>query len=292
MYLRYNDYHYVAIIEKFSMNTSQAPIGVFDSGMGGLTVLAALREHLPYESFIYLGDTARLPYGTKDADTVVRYATQATTALVARGIKLLVIACNTATAAALPALQQAFAPLPVIGVIDAGAKAAAIASHTGQILVLATEITTRQGAYERAIKKYKPQATVQGQACSLFVALAEECWFDGDAALAIANQYLQPYLNTVGDFAPDTVVLGCTHFPVFIPLLARLLGNHVALVDSAQTTAHAVNELLVEKKLKNQDTVNGQCAFLATDGVERFARVASCFLRTPFQVHDVEIINL
>ena len=274
------------------MNTSTAPIGVFDSGMGGLTVLNALRGALPQESFIYLGDTARLPYGTKDADTVIRYATQAAKALVDRGIKLLVIACNTATAAALPALQAAFAPLPVMGVIDAGARAAVAASRSGQILVLATESTIRQQAYERAIRALNPRAIIQGQACSLFVALAEECWFEGDAVTTVAKRYLAPYLSPHLQDKPDTVVLGCTHFPVFIPVLQSLLGPSVTIVDSAQTTAHAVKTLLLQEQLQSTKTTKGHCAFLATDGVERFARVASCFLQTEFHSQDVESINL
>lgn len=274
------------------MNTSTAPIGVFDSGMGGLTVLSALRQTLPYESFIYLGDTARLPYGTKDADTIIRYATQAAKALVDRGIKLLVIACNTATAAALPALQNAFAPLPVMGVIAAGAKAAVAASQTGRVLVLATESTIRQQAYVRAIHALNPEIKVSGQACSLFVALAEECWFDGDAALTVAKRYLEPYLEVPASEKPDTVVLGCTHFPVFIPILRLLLGQDIVIVDSAETTAHAVKALILEQQLQSNATTPGHCAFLATDGVERFARVASCFLQSTFSSQDVENINL
>lgn len=274
------------------MNTSVLPIGVFDSGMGGLTVLNALRELLPQESFIYLGDTARLPYGTKDQDTIVRYAAQAAKALVDRGIKLLVIACNTATAAALPNLQALFAPLPVVGVIEAGAKAAIKASQSGQILVLATERTIRQEAYTKAIHTLNPKAMVLGQACSLLVALAEECWFDGDVAKDTIKRYLAPYMNLAAHEKPDTIVLGCTHFPVFLPAIKTFVGQAMSIVDSASTTAQAVFELLDKNQLRTQATARGQCAFLATDGSFRFARVASCFLGETFTEENVEIINL
>lgn len=274
------------------MNTSHLPIGVFDSGMGGLTVLNALRDLLPQESFIYLGDTARLPYGTKDQDTIVRYSAQAAKALVDRGIKLLVIACNTATAAALPSLQALFAPLPVVGVIEAGAKAAVQASQTGQILVLATESTIRQQAYIKAIQALKPDASILGQACTLLVALAEECWFEGEVANDAIKRYLAPYMNLASHEKPDTIVLGCTHFPVFLPAIKTIVGPTISIVDSAKTTAHAVFELLEVHKIKTQATSKGQCAFLATDGSLRFARVASCFLGETFTEENVEIINL
>ena len=177
------------------MADSARPIGVFDSGVGGLTVLAALRAELPHEQFVYLGDTARLPYGTKSAATVVRYALQAADALVARDVKALVVACNTASAAALPSMRERFGALPVIGVVEPGADAAVAATRSGGIAVIGTEATVRGGAYQRAIAQRRPDATVTVLACQLFVALAEEGWTQGEVARAIAQRYLAPLLR-------------------------------------------------------------------------------------------------
>ncbi len=189
---------------------SEASIGVFDSGMGGLTVMRALTARLPGESFLYLGDTARLPYGTKSAETVKRYAIQASRALMARGVKMVVVACNTASVA-LPALQEALDPLPVIGVIEPGAAAALAAAPDGPIAVIATEGTVKGGAYVRAIQARKPTPVVQ-QACPLFVPMAEEGLTDGPIAEAIVHRYLDPLLATVPK--PKCLLLGCTHYPV------------------------------------------------------------------------------
>ncbi|HVI01578.1 MAG TPA: glutamate racemase, partial [Enhygromyxa sp.] len=167
----------------------EQPIGVFDSGVGGLTVLDALRRHLPHEDFLYLGDTARLPYGSKSPETVRRYARQAAGKLVERGVKLLVIACNTASAVAVEDLRDAFAPLPVVGVIDPGADAACAASETGHVLVTGTEGTIRGGAYQRALLARRPQLRIEAIACPLFVALAEEGWVDGPIPEAVARRY-------------------------------------------------------------------------------------------------------
>ena len=182
------------------------PIGVFDSGVGGLTVLRALREALPHESFVYLGDTARLPYGTKSPGTVQRYARQAAQALVDRGVKLLVLACNTVSAVAVEPLRAHFGPLPVVGVVEPGAEAACAASATGHILVTGTEGTIRGGAYERAIRAQRPDARVTGQACPLFVALAEEGWTHGEVPRLAARRYLEPAL--AADPNIDCIVLG------------------------------------------------------------------------------------
>ena len=209
-----------------------APIGVFDSGMGGLTVLAALRSRMPGEDFLYLGDTARLPYGTKSGDTVARYALQAAEALVARGIKALVVACNTASSVALPALRARFPGLPVIGVVDPGAEAAVRATRTGHIAVIATEGTVRGGAYQVAIERLMPGAQVRSAACQVFVALAEEGWTEGPVADAAAESYLRPLLAwSAGEAASaDVLVLGCTHFPRLIGPISRadrrLRGHH------------------------------------------------------------------
>ena len=226
----------------------QLPIGVFDSGVGGLTVLRALREQLPDESFLYLGDTARLPYGTKSPQTVQRYAVQAAQVLVDRGVKLLVIACNTASAVAVESLRSHFAPLPLTGVVEPGAQAATEASRNGRIAVIGTESTIRGGAYEREIRKRRPDAVVTGQPCPLFVALAEEGWVDGDVPRAIAARYLGSMIEADQD--NDCLVLGCTHFPVLTRAIQAVVGQRLQIVDSALTTARAVAQMLAEAQLR------------------------------------------
>lgn len=268
----------------------QLPIGVFDSGVGGLTVLRALRAALPGESFIYLGDTARLPYGTKSGETVTRYAEQAARALVRRDVKLLVIACNTASAVALGHLAAAFAPLPVVGVIEPGADAACAASRSGQIGVIATEGTVRGGAYERAIRARRPDAAVTSAPCPLFVALAEEGWVRGPITEAIARRYLEPLVAEHP--ALDALVLGCTHFPVLRDAIAAAVGSRITLVDSAETTAQAVAARLTRNGLRAPDGPAGGVRFLATDAPARFARVGAVFLGEAIAPEAVELVDL
>ncbi len=266
-------------------------IGVFDSGVGGLTVLRALQAELPGENYIYLGDTARLPYGTKSVETVVRYALQAADELVARDVKALVIACNTASAAALGALRERFAPLPVIGVIEPGAEAACAASASGRIAVIATEGTVRNGAYQQAIARLRPDARVQAVACQLFVALAEEGWLDGEVAEAAAARYLQPlFADRVA--APDTLVLGCTHYPALRGVIAATAGSAVRIVDSAETTARATRTILQADDLLQPARSPGKVRFLATDGVARFASVGGRFLGRTLDASEIELIDL
>jgi glutamate racemase len=276
---------------------------VFDSGVGGLSVLRALRAALPDEDFLYLGDTARLPYGTKSEHTVVRYALQAADELVGRDIKCLVIACNTASAAALPALQERYAELPVIGVIEPGARAACAGSVSGRIAVLGTESTVQGGAYTRSILRLRPEARVSGLACSLFVALAEEGWTDGAVASAAAARYLAP-LRAAGAAAPDMVVLACTHFPLLEPVIAAAVGPGMRIVDSAATTAAVVGAELERRSLlrrtvpagarpaAHREAPRGSVGFLATDGPARFASVGSRFLGEPIAADQVELIDL
>jgi glutamate racemase len=262
-----------------------AAIGVFDSGVGGLTVLRALRRELPGERFVYLGDTARLPYGTKSAASVVRYAEQAADALVARGLRCLVVACNTATAVALDDLARRYAPLPVVGVIEPGARAACAATRSGHIAVLATEGTVRAGAYERAIRALRPEAAVASVACPLFVALAEEGWTEGEVVDLVAHRYL----DALRTERPDVLLLGCTHFPVLAGAIAAAAGPGVAIVDSAATTAAAVRAMLGDDA---RTTGTGGMRLLATDGAARFARVGTAFLGEPIGAGDVEIVDL
>jgi len=271
-------------------NIRNKPIGVFDSGMGGLTVMKALMSLLPNEELIYLGDTARLPYGSKSPETVKRYAVQCARALLRYDIKMLVIACNTASATALGDLSQALAPTPVIGVIEPGAEAAVQAARSGRIAVLATEGTVKGGAYARAIHARNPQAQVTQKACPLFVPLAEEGVTQGQIPELIAGMYLQPIFEDEAN-SPDCLVLGCTHFPVLRDVIAKVAGPGAKLVDSAATTAAAVQKLLAEKNL-NRDEPAVPPRFLSTDAPERFARVGQIFLGTPIPPKSVELVDL
>ncbi len=257
--------------------------------MGGLTVMRALKARLPNESFVYLGDTARLPYGTKSIDTVTRYAVQASAALMRYDIKLLVVACNTASAAAVPTLSETLSPLPVVGVIEPGAQAAVAAAPDGPIAVIATEGTVRGGAYVRAIQHIAPHMPVVQQACPLFVALAEEGLRDGPLPELAAQRYLDPLLATMP--RPRALVLGCTHFPVLIDTIAKVAGPDVALVDSAETTAATVETTLRERGLLNEGPLM-QSRFLATDAPGRFAHLGEIFLGEPIDPGAVTLVDL
>ncbi len=249
-------------------------IGVFDSGIGGLTVLRALRRRLPGEETVYLGDTARVPYGPKSPETVRRYAREAADFLLGLDIDLLVVACNTATAHALPALA-ASVPVPVIGVVEPGARAAARGSRSGRIGVIGTRGTIDSGAYEEAILALRPEATVESAACPLFVSLVEEGWTEGPVARLTAERYLGPLLER----EIDTLVLGCTHYPLLAPLLAQVAGTEVALVDSAEATARAVEAELDRLGLAAPRGEGPSRAwFFVTDDAPRFRRLAARWL--------------
>ena len=271
-------------------DTKGLPIGVFDSGVGGLTVLNALKAALPHEDLIYLGDTARLPYGTKSPASISRYACQATTLLQKKGIKLLVVACNTASAVALDALREQMSPLPVIGVIQPGATAAVDARPGGRHLVLATEATVRLGAYRKAIFEVDPEAQVDELACELLVALAEEGWNDGTIAVSIVRRYLAELDDEANK--PDSVILGCTHFPLLRETFAAVFDASVSIVDSAGTTAAVARELLASLSLSNDQDAAGSLRLLATDGVTRFARVGGRFLGEELSADDVVLVDL
>lgn len=272
------------------------PIGLFDSGVGGLTVLKALRSSLPCEEFLYLGDTARLPYGTKSQETIIRYAVQAAGKLVERGVKMLVIACNTASSVAIEPLQQAFPDIPVLGVVKPGAAASCAATENGNIVVLATESTIRGNAYQREIYNIREDVQVTGLPCPLFVPLAEEGWTDGELVEGIVARYLNPLfsspLDTAKNTAPDTVVLGCTHFPLLAPSIRNVVGDGIYIVDSAETTAQEVKKVLTERGLLQKKTECGGTLFLTTDDISRFARTGSWFLGLPIEVGDVELVDL
>ena len=268
----------------------ERPIGVFDSGVGGLTVLKAIRESLPRENLVYLGDTARLPYGTKSPASIVRYATQASAKLEERGIKMLVVACNTASAVALDALRAQVQPLPVIGVVEPGAQAAVDLGPGGAHLVLATEATVRLGAYRKAIECRDPRARVREQACEMLVSLAEEGWTDGDIARAIIRRYLD---EATGDsFRANSIILGCTHFPILKEAIRAVAEDGVALIDSASTTAEVVSKALADAGLGRTGDSAGETRLLATDGATRFARVGGEFLGQALTYRDIRIVDL
>jgi len=268
------------------------PIGVFDSGVGGLTVLNEIRRVLPGEDLIYLGDTARVPYGTKSSVSITRYAEQALRALYSHKIKALVIACNTVSAVALDPLRAAHPELPIFGVVEPGAAAACLASKAGHIGVIATESTINNLAYHKAIISRRPDATVRGKACSLFVALAEEGWHKGELVENIVRKSLGNLLHTDGDNALDTLVLGCTHFPALRGAIQNVVGDDVELVDSAVTTADALAASLAQYNLCAERAASGQVRFLVTDGPERFARVAPNFFSEPVDVSKVELVDI
>lgn len=274
----------------FSPTARNLPIGVFDSGMGGLTVLRALRARMPAERFLYLGDTARLPYGTKSRETITRYSLQAAEMLVSRGVKCLVVACNTAAATALDVLRARYPSTPLLGVVEPGAEAGSRASRSGAIAVIATESTVLGGAYQRAIRQRREDARVTAVACSLLVPLAEEGWTHGPIVEAVAHRYLDAVF-AASESRPDTLVLGCTHFPVFKASLRHVVGEDITIVDSAETTAAALQAMLRQERLDVADS-DGGARFLATDGRERFARVGALFLEHALHADEVELVDL
>ncbi|MBK5260759.1 MAG: glutamate racemase [Thermoanaerobaculia bacterium] len=254
------------------------PIGVFDSGVGGLTVFREIARALPHESLVYLGDCARVPYGTKSPATIIRYSLEAAQHLVERGVKMMVVACNTATAAALPALQQRLA-IPVIGVVEPGARAA-VAATSGKVGVIATEGTVKSKAYSNAIRALDPSVEVIESAAPLFVALAEEGWANTHVAREVAGIYLEPLI----DAGIDTLVLGCTHYPILRATIEKVVGDKVRIVDSAETTAATVKALIGDSGASGIPVHH----FLVTDAEERFRRIAGEFLAA--EIERLELI--
>ncbi|MBI4059847.1 MAG: glutamate racemase [Elusimicrobia bacterium] len=246
-----------------------APIGVFDSGLGGLTVLKALARLMPEESLIYFGDTAHVPYGSKSPEAIARFSSEIAEFLAGRGIKLLVVACNTSSALALPAIRAA-ARIPVIGVIEPGARGALAASRGGRIGVIGTEATVKSGAYVEAIKALKKDARVTSAACPLFVPLVEEGWWSGEVPSAVARRYLAPLKRA----RVDTVILGCTHYPYLKRVLAEALDARVRLIDSAEETAREAERVLRELGLRAPIGRRGRREFYASDAPKRFQRLA------------------
>ncbi len=247
-------------------------IGIFDSGVGGLTVLHALLEVLPREDLVYLGDTGRYPYGTKSAETVTRYSIENVEFLAARGLKLLVVACNSASAVALEALTARYT-FPILGVIEPGARAAVARTRNGRIGVIGTDATIASGAYTRALRVLRPTLEIYTRPCPLLVPLAEEGWLDGPVPRGVA----ETYLATLRKSGIDTLILGCTHYPLLRPLIADVMGPGVTLVDSAEETARAAAALLAERQLARADGP-GSTSFFVTDVPDRFIRIGQRFL--------------
>jgi glutamate racemase len=262
---------------------SDLPLGVFDSGIGGLTVVRALHHRLPSESVIYFGDTARVPYGPKSADTVRRYSSEILAYLLHRGVKAVVVACNTSTAHALEHLT-AVSPVPVIGVIEPGAQAAVRATQRRRVGVIGTAGTIASGAYQRAIRALDPAVEVQALACPLFVPLVEEGWFEHPAARLVAEEYLGPLTREV-----DVLVLGCTHYPLLKPLLGEVMGKGVTLIDSAEKTADAVGQLLRARGLARSGGA-GDYQFVVSDDEPHFRKVGAQFLGD--KLRNVDVVPL
>ena len=251
----------------------QKAIGIFDSGIGGLTVLKELMAVLPSENTIYLGDTARVPYGIRSAETVTRYSFENTQFLLSQEIKMLVVACNTASAISLDLVKKEF-PLPVIGVLEPGARAAVAATRTKKIGVIGTEATIGSGAYERAITRLGPGIQVVSKACPLFVPLAEEGWVDNDVAELVAERYLAPFRTS----GIDALVLGCTHYPLLKQVISRTIGPGITLIDSATETAKEVAMVLDKLKWRRLGTGSPERRYYVTDTPVRFEKLGKLFL--------------
>jgi glutamate racemase len=266
--------------------SQRLPIGVFDSGVGGLTVALAVRQALPHEDILYLGDTARVPYGTRSPQTVQRYAERVAGHLVRRGIKALVVACNTATTYALPALREVgrVRGIPVIGVIEPGVHAALARTRNKHVGIIGTEGTIRGGVYRDLLNRLDPEVQVHEVACPLFVSLAEEGWTDGEVAFLAAKRYLAELQD-----GPDTLILGCTHYPLLRKTIGKALPG-VVLVDSARATALEVTDVLDLHGLHTQGSEPGQLQCLVTDNIERFVEVGTRFMgKAPEQVELVDL---
>ncbi len=264
-----------------------APIGVFDSGIGGLTVAKELIRSLPSENIIYLGDTARVPYGTKSGRTVIIYSHRNTEFLVSKGIKLLVVACNTASSVSIPSLRDEF-EIPVIGVIDPGARKAVSVCSTGKIGVIGTPSTISSSAYMKAIHALNSDIEVFAKACPLFVPLADEGWVEGD----LVEQIVEQYLSEIKQSGIDTLVLGCTHYPLLKQTIQKVMGNEITLVDSAEETTSEIKKILTKEELLNNSGSESNREFYLTDVSDTFISVAGRFLgETIDKINMVDIIG-
>ena len=251
------------------------PIGIFDSGIGGLTVLKEILGELPCESTLYLGDTARVPYGIRSPETVARYSFETTRFLSSEGIKLLVVACNTVSSISLEAIKS-FLTIPVVGVIEPGSKAAVSSTHNKKVGIIGTEATIKSNAYARAINAIDSTIEVFGLPCPLFVPLVEEGWTEG----SIAEMTAERYLRNIKDKGIDTLVLGCTHYPLLKDVLSKIMGENVTLIDSAIETAREIKSVLSKLSLLRTGPASALRRFYVTDSPEKFKNVGERFLGT------------
>ena len=254
-------------------NFSQEPIGVFDSGLGGLTVVKELIHHLPNERIVYFGDTARVPYGTKSGETIIRYSREIVRALLKYKVKMVVVACNTASSLALDVLKKEF-DLPILGVIEPGAKKAVEVTRNKRVGIIATSSTVQSGKYAKKIVQLDKNIVVTSQSCPLFVPLVEEGWFEHAVTFQVAQQYLEGMKKN----RIDTLILGCTHYPLLKSVLHNVMGPKVQLVDSAQEVALQVKALLTKDRLLRTRLRPGQHTFIVTDEPKQFQRLAMRFL--------------
>ncbi|MBX3007280.1 MAG: glutamate racemase [Melioribacteraceae bacterium] len=264
------------------------PIGFFDSGIGGLTVVKSFLRTMPNENLVYFGDTARVPYGSKSNDTVIEYSLQAANFLLRKNIKLLVVACNTASSVALTELRK-FLTIPVIGMIEPGAKLALMETRNKKIGVIGTNATINNKAYSHELKKLNPKLKVFEKACPLFVPLAEEGWTDHKATELIAKEYLSEFKEK--DI--DTLILGCTHYPILSDIIQKVVGKKVNLVDSGTPSARLVEDYLNGRGIRNQSVHHGQSEFYVSDMPTKFRDIAEKFLGKKIsQLHKVELEEL
>ncbi len=265
---------------------SRRPIGVFDSGIGGLTVVRALRDLLPHEDIFYIGDTARLPYGGKSKSTIERYSIEISGLLLAENSKMIVVACNTSSSLAVSVLQELL-KVPVVGVIAPGARAAVKETRIGHVGVIGTRSTIMSGAYERAIHALNSEVRVTSQACPLLVPLVEEAWLNEE----ITREILHHYLDSVVTAGVDTLVLGCTHYPLLTPLIEEVAGPGIHLVDSAKNCAVAVKQTLEEWGLQNAKKTSGQLNVALTDSSNSFLPTAKEVLRLDIDSVETRIVQ-
>ncbi|NLN41067.1 MAG: glutamate racemase [Clostridiales bacterium] len=249
------------------------PIGVFDSGLGGLTVVKELMKRLPGENIVYFGDTARVPYGTRSNETVIRYSKQCIRFLLSQGVKMVVIACNTASSISLDIVNKIF-DVPILGVIEPGARAAAQVTKNKRVGIIGTQATIRSKAYEKALTHQDPEISIFSTPCSLFVPIVEEGWSHTKIALLTAEKYL----GSMKDKDIDTLLLGCTHFPLLQDIIGEVMGSHVTLVNPAEGTALEVEKILRSKNILNQDQKEGTYNFFVSDLGEKFEDIGGRFL--------------
>jgi len=261
------------------------PIGVFDSGIGGLTVLKELMNTLPNESFVYFGDTARVPYGPRSKDTIIKYSCQCARFLLSKDVKAMVIACNTASATALNTLKEKF-DIPIVGVIEPGASAAVLSNKNGRVGIIGTLATVNSGAYARAIKNIDNSKEIVSNPCPLFVPIVEEGWANTEVARLVAEEYLKPIIQ--GNV--DTIVMGCTHYPLLKGVVGKIMGEGVALIDPACETSKKFKDILADRDIKSSENAASICRYYVSDDPEKFIRIGDAFLEK--NIDNIEKIDI